>query len=318
MLSSLPSRSRVRAATKENATYKPLTRPVGLFFGGTSGIGRAMAEELAHQTNGRAHIILLGRNEEAAKRIIAGFPHIEPSAFIPDHEASKYEFIPVDATSMSNVRDVTHQLLTNHGLEKVNFIVATTGFASLKSEREETSEGIDRKLACHFYGRFRFIHDLAPLVQKAAENGETVGVMTILAAGYGSQVDLNDLGLVKGYTLGKSTSDIVTYNDAVLERFAQVYPKTRLAHVYPGWVTTPRTSSYPGASVINSIFRFANLTPAECAQMLWWRMWTPEEPWRTGAHQINQRGDEIEHNPHVTKEVRNAVWEHALEMTRPA
>ncbi|KAG8861331.1 hypothetical protein FRC20_011476 [Serendipita sp. 405] len=173
MLSSLPSKSSILAATKANATYKPLTRPVALFFGGTSGIGQAMAEQLAQQTNGRAHIILFGRNEEAAKRIIAGFPHTDPS--MSEQDASKYEFIKVDATSMAQVRELTMQL--RERLDKVNFIVATTGFFTLKGSREETSEGIDRKLACHFYARFRFIHDLAPLVEKAAEN-EMVGVIS--------------------------------------------------------------------------------------------------------------------------------------------
>ncbi|KAG8795194.1 hypothetical protein FRC17_008173, partial [Serendipita sp. 399] len=108
MASFLPSRENVRIATTENEKFKPLRRPVALFFGGTSGIGQAMAEQLARQTNGRAHIILLGRNEEAANKIIAGFPKTDPS--VPEHEASKYRFIKIDATSMAQVREVTKRL----------------------------------------------------------------------------------------------------------------------------------------------------------------------------------------------------------------
>ncbi|KAG8849788.1 hypothetical protein FRB91_009602 [Serendipita sp. 411] len=66
------------------------------------------------------------------------------------------------------------------------------------------------------------------------------------------------------------------------------------------------------------LIRFATSTPAQCAQILWWRMWTSEKPWLTGAHQTNQRGEEITHNPFVTEEVRKAVWDHALKMTGPA
>jgi hypothetical protein len=72
-----PTNETITAAANTNKLYKPTTRPVALFFGGTSGIGEAMATQLAFQTNGNAHIVLLGRNEESAKRIIGGFPKIE-------------------------------------------------------------------------------------------------------------------------------------------------------------------------------------------------------------------------------------------------
>ncbi|KAG8771375.1 hypothetical protein FRC15_003486 [Serendipita sp. 397] len=313
MTSFIPSRDNIRTATTDNAAFKPSTRPVGLFFGGTSGIGQAMAEQLAQQTNGRAHIILLGRNEEAANKIIAGFPKTDPS--VPEHEASKYSFVKVDATSMAHVREVTASLRGE--LDKVNFIVASTGFLTLKG-RDETSEGIDRKLACNFYARFRFIHDLAPLVEKAAENGETVGVASILAAGRGGPVELDDLGLVKGFSLRKAEGHAVTYNDAAMEEFARLYPKARFAQIFPGAVTTPGATAFPGVKLILPLFRFALMTPAECAQIMWWRMWTSASPWSTGAHQINHRGEEITHNPHVTEEVRKAVWEHALKTTGPS
>ncbi|KAG9032745.1 hypothetical protein FS842_004051 [Serendipita sp. 407] len=298
MISFIPSRDNIRTATTDNATFKPSTRPVGLFFGGTSGIGQAMAEQLAQQTNGRAHIILLGRNEAAANKIIAGFPKTDPS--VPEHEASKYSFIKVDATSMAQVREVTARLKGE--LEKVNFIITTTGFLTTRG-RDETNEGIDRKLACNFYARFRLIHDLAPLVEKAAENGETVGVASILSAGHGGPIELDDLGLVKGFTLRKGLLHAVTYTDAAMEELARLYPKVRFAHIFPGAVTTPMTNSFPGVKYITPLFRFALMNPDECAQIMWWRMWTSASPWSTGAHQINHRGEEITHNPHVTEEV---------------
>jgi hypothetical protein len=81
--------------------------------------------------------------------------------------------------------------------------------------RDETPEGLDRKLACNFCARFRFIYDLTPLVEKAAENGEQVGVMSVLAAGRGGRVNLNDLDLVKSYGLKNVEGTGVTYTDSV-------------------------------------------------------------------------------------------------------
>ncbi|KAG9028124.1 hypothetical protein FS842_004809 [Serendipita sp. 407] len=309
-LSFIPSRENIAIATVDNATYKPSARPVALFLGGTSGIGRAMAEQLAQQTSGRAHIILLGRNEEAAKKIIAGFPHTDAS--VPEHEASNYSFVKVDATSMEQVREVTKNLREELG--KINYIVATAGFTTTKG-RDDTSEGIDRKMACNFYARFRFIHDLAPLVEKTADRGELVGVTSILAAGRGGRVELDNLGLMKGYGRRTAQEHAVTYTDAAMETFATMYPKVRFAQVFPGGVTTPMTTSFTGSRFIVPLFRFTLMTPAECAQMMWWRLWTSDAHWSTGAHQINHRGEEIPHNPHVTDELRESLWQHAVKMT---
>lgn len=201
--------SALDAARASNAAYKPLSRPVGLFFGGTSGIGQAMAEQLARQTKGQAHIILLGRNKDAAEKIIEGFPRSEESA--SQEQKSIYEFVSIDATSMRRVREVTAELSSK--LDKVNYIVITAGFLTLKG-RTETEEGIDRKLACNFYARFRFTYDLLPLLEKAASKGEDAKVMSVFAAGRGLPVNLDDLGLVKTYSLRNAEGAAITYTDA--------------------------------------------------------------------------------------------------------
>ena len=208
----MPATAAVPHAQASNEQFKPTTRPVALFFGGTSGIGQAMAEQLANQTAGRAQIVILGRNQDAANKIIASFPRT-PDGTSSEQE-SKYSFVKVDATSMAQVREVTSKL--SKELDKINFIVLSTGFVTTKG-RDETSEGIDRKLACNFYARFRFVSDLVPLVAKAEEKGERTGVMSVLAAGRGGAVDLNDLGLVKTFSLGRAEGQGVTYTDATFE-----------------------------------------------------------------------------------------------------
>ncbi|CAG7850467.1 SubName: Full=Uncharacterized protein {ECO:0000313/EMBL:CCA75124.1} [Serendipita indica DSM 11827] len=247
----MPSKANIATATASNTLYKPAKRPVGLFFGGTSGIGQAMAEQFARQTNGRAQIVLLGRNEQAARAIIDGFPKTDSST--PEEDSSKYSFIKVDATSMAQVREVTAKLLNE--LEKVNYIVATAGFVTLKG-RDETSEGIDKKLACHFYARFRFIYDLMPLVDKAANDGEETGVISVLAAGTGQQVELDDLGLVKRYNLGKAAGHAATYNDAMIINLALTHPKTRFYHAFPGLVDTPIMKSFPSINFLYPVLKF--------------------------------------------------------------
>jgi len=44
-------------------------------------------------------------------------------------------------------------------------------------------------------------------------------------------------------------------------------------------------------------------------------MWSPEDKWKSGAHQLSHHGEELQRNPYVTPEVKKAVWDHAIEMT---
>ncbi|KIM20953.1 hypothetical protein M408DRAFT_81264 [Serendipita vermifera MAFF 305830] len=306
----LPAKAAVPHARASNEQFKPVTRPVGVFLGGTSGIGQAMAEQLARHTNGQAQIVLLGRNQDAADKIIASLPRTPDGT--PAGQESKYSFVKVDATSMAQVREVTSKLANE--LDKINFLVLSSGFLTMKG-RDETSEGIDRKLACNFYSRFRFAYDLAPLVEKAAEKGERTGVMSVLDAGKGGPVNLNDLGLVKGFSLSAAHDHAVTGTDAAYEEFATRYPKIPFTHAYPGAVSTPMVTNFTGSRFLVPLVRPLLVTPEHCAQIMWWRLWSPEEQWKTGAHQVNNHGEEVPHNRFVTPEVRTAVWEHAIQMT---
>lgn len=53
--------------------------------------------------------------------------------------------------------------------------------------RDETSdsEGLDKKLALHYYARWKFIKDLIPLLRRAKDAGEDAKVLSVLGAGHG-------------------------------------------------------------------------------------------------------------------------------------
>jgi hypothetical protein len=48
---------------------------------------------------------------------------------------------------------------------------------------------------------------------------------------------------------------------------------------------------------------------------MWWRVWSTESLWTTGAHQINHRGQEIPAKKYVDEEGKEKIWEHALKVT---
>ncbi|KAJ7864192.1 NAD(P)-binding protein [Mycena leptocephala] len=220
----MPSLSTVQTS---NAAFSPSYTPVAIFVGGTSGIGQGMAEAFARHTKGNAHIVLVGRNRAAASSILATFPKPGPGA--------THEFVECDITLMSNVHRVATELRAR--IPKINFLVLTTGVMTMDG-RNETVEGIDRKLAVHYYGRWRFIKDLLPAVEAAKEAGEDGKVMSVLAAGYGGKIDLEDLGLKKSFSVGNAAAAAPTYNDIMINDLAAQHPALTFIHAHPGAVAS--------------------------------------------------------------------------------
>jgi NAD(P)-dependent dehydrogenase (short-subunit alcohol dehydrogenase family) len=200
----MSSLSSVRAS---NAAFSPPNLPIALFVGGTSGIGQATAQAFARSTNGETHIIICGRNRSAAESTIASFPK---------SSHSQYEFVECDVSLLKNVHTTTSELLTK--IPKLNFIVLSPGYLTSKlKDREDTSEGLPKKLVTDYYARWKFIYELMPLLKKAKEAGEDAKVLSVLAAGKGGAIDLEDLGMEKEYSLLKEMGNAATYNDLMIE-----------------------------------------------------------------------------------------------------
>ena len=214
----MPSLSVVRSA---NAAFSPSYKlPIAIFVGGTSGIGRATAQAFARYTKGNAHILIVGRSQSAAESLLASFPK-------PTLPEAKHEFVACDASLIKNVHATTAALLER--LPKLNFLVLSPGFASFKG-RDETAEGIDRRLGLQYYSRWKFIYDLVPLLQKAKEAGEDAKAMSILAAGSRVALDLDNLGLKKNYLSGNPAMTSPTYTDLMMQvRSVQRCDRVRLA-----------------------------------------------------------------------------------------
>ncbi|KAJ7203545.1 hypothetical protein GGX14DRAFT_461446 [Mycena pura] len=221
-----------------NASFAPAYAPVAVFVGGTSGVGQGMAEGFARYVGGRAHIIIVGRNEHAAADIIASFPR-------PATAEWTHEFVPCDVSVMANIRAACAEIRAK--VRRVNFLVITAGYSSMVNVAI-TTEGLDMHLAMRYYQRFVFIEELLPLVRAAHELGQDAKVMSVLGAGRGTPsrpLDLANLGNTVKPRTGRFTvalRSMITssgYTDAMLAHFAAQNPGIAFTHIHPGVVRTP-------------------------------------------------------------------------------
>lgn len=202
----MPSLAAARAA---NAALSSGQISIALFVGGTSGIGQALSSTIARYTGGNARIILCGRNRPAAEQTIHSYPQ---------HPGNTHSFVESDLFQMKNVEKTTSSLLST--LPKLNILVLSTGFMDFRG-RDETAEGIDKRLALNYYARWKFIYDLLPLLKRAKDAGEEARVMSILGPGSGWKADLDDLGLKRRYNPLKALTSAATYNDLMIEVSSQ-------------------------------------------------------------------------------------------------
>ncbi|KAH9485709.1 Oxidoreductase [Psilocybe cubensis] len=281
--------------------------PVAVFIGGTSGIGQGMAETFARWRDGKAHIVIVGRNEAAAKDIISHFPKATGS------ETWSHKFVHCDVTLMKNVHIASQTILEKY--PKINFLILSPGFFST-SGRDETLEGIDKTLAVHYYARWKFIDELLYALKKANEEGEDARVMSVLAAGRGGKIESNNLGLKKGYSFRTATEAATTYNDLMVESFQQQNPGIIFSHSFPGAVLTNIMSSAhmpwlrAVAPVANLIAKPFTVTQNQCAEYLWSGL-------LNGTSRIGKKGEDIGKTGYYgNDELRQKLWEHTEEVTK--
>ncbi|KAI5247037.1 NAD(P)-binding protein [Aureobasidium subglaciale] len=208
-----------------------LPRPVALFVGGTSGIGRSTLRQLALNTNAPTAYIV-GRSEANAKPLLKELHQTNP--------LGSFNFIEADVSLISNVDKACESIKQRE--KALDLLFMTPGGLSLVGRRE-TSEGIDKLFALRYYARMRFVQNLLPLLEAAeAEPGR---VVSVLGGGFEGTIDVDNLDLNKGYNIVSCAMHSVTMTSLAMEHLAASH-RASFVHVYPGLVgTNIYTNSFP-------------------------------------------------------------------------
>jgi NAD(P)-dependent dehydrogenase (short-subunit alcohol dehydrogenase family) len=225
---------------KANGTLASrLLKPVALFVGGTSGIGRSTLRQLALNTKAPTAYIV-GRSENNAKPLLKELHQLNP--------LGSYNFIEADVSLIGNVDKACESIKQRE--KALDLLFMTPGGLSLVGRRE-TSEGIDKLLALRYYARMRFTQNLLPLLE-AAES-QPGRVVSVLGGGFEGNINADDLDLKHGYNIVSCAMHSVTMTSLAMEHLA-ASQRASFVHVFPGLVgTNIYTNSFlpPLAAVYN-------------------------------------------------------------------
>lgn len=221
--------------------------PRALVIGGTSGIGLALARHIAAAPE--AIVTVCGRTK-------------------PANLPSNINFSPIEATSMRAVKQWTDNFKQTLAGNQINMLIMSQRTSNFTG-RDETNEGIDRKMALHYYGRQLIVRELTPVLKQDAK------VLFILNGKEGSPAHINwdDLDLKTSYSMSTAAQQSATMLDIMVQHYAAVQngsDRRHYAHVYPGGVLTGLTRAWPWymRAAVGVVGPLIAVKPETCAERL--------------------------------------------------
>src|SRR3979411_374756 len=143
---------------------KELSGQRALVTGGTSGIGRATAEALAHEG---AHVLISGRNEARGAEVVAAI----------EAAGGEAEFVRADLESPDDVRALAERAAT------VDILVNNAGVFPVGATHEISEATFDETFAVNVKAPFLLTAAIAP--KMVARGGGTIINVTTMAAEFG-------------------------------------------------------------------------------------------------------------------------------------
>ncbi|KUJ11754.1 uncharacterized protein LY89DRAFT_739170 [Mollisia scopiformis] len=215
----------IKSVRESNLAFKLSGHASGLvavFVGATSGIGKGTLKQFAKYAQA-PKVYILGRSKKAAHPLLDELQASNPQ--------SKFEFIETEISLMKNVDLACDQIKANE--KKVDILFTSPGYLSFDS-RKESVEGMDIPHALRYYTRLRFAYNLIPLLLESPNPR----VVSILAGGQESEIDINDLEVRNDFSFIKAAKNGTTQTTLAFEELAKSYPSISFLHKYPGFVNT--------------------------------------------------------------------------------
>lgn len=216
----------IRAANQAFAARR-VANPVAVFVGATSGIGEAVMKKFTKYTVS-PKIYFVGRNQTAGSRILAELKELNQTATVTFIQTS-------DISLLNNANAVAAEIKAKES--HLNLLVMSQGQMTFQG-RDETSEGLDRKLSTHYYSRALLTTAFLPLLQEASNDVLGSRVISVFSPGSEGPVLEDDFELKTGFSLSQAAKQAASFNSFMMETLSQKYPNVGFLHVYPSIVMT--------------------------------------------------------------------------------
>jgi 3-oxoacyl-[acyl-carrier protein] reductase len=139
----------------------PLAGKAAIVTGASSGIGRAIAEQLAHA--GASVVVNYGKSAGKAKEVVAGIGNKGGTAFA----------IQADMSQIADVRRLVKDTLKKFG--RLDILINNAGMVITKGLVDTTEEEFDRIFALNAKGPFFAMQEAAKVI---ADSGRIVNIST--------------------------------------------------------------------------------------------------------------------------------------------
>lgn len=229
-------------------------------IGGTGGLGRAIARELAARG---ARVVVVGQT-------------------FRDEGVAGLEFVRADLSSMAEARRVGQELPA----EELDLVVFTTGiFAAPR--REVTAEGVERDMAVSYLSRLVLLRELAPRLRERRP-GHKARVFVMGYPGSGQAGTLGDLNAERSYSAMTVHMNTVAGNEMLVLDAVRRHPGALFFGLNPGLVKTNIRDNFLGKGSLTSrlaewTIGLFNPTPEAYARTITPLLVSPELEGHNGA-----------------------------------
>lgn len=298
------SHKRIVEANEQSKDKLKVETPVGVFIGGTSGIGEYSAYAFArYSTN--ATIYIAGRNEEAADKILAKLKEIQPEC--------KVKFLKYDLSLVKNAVKCAEDIKNSE--DKINTLSVCSG--ALRTSNPETEEGLKFTEALLTFCRWKIIDSLAPLVFKAQTNNEPARILNVLRVTPFSKLDPDtDLDIDKDRGMVEGMKQRLKITHLMVLKIARIYPGISVFNIYPGFVKSNIFRDFPW--ILKPFGAFLYYVWSEdtetCADRCHYIGFSGEEYSSGGAFLLDEKlydyRDEFDKEGYLTEEDQDLVYEY--------
>lgn len=215
-----------------------------IVVGGTSGIGEGLALRLAKSN---CAVTIVGRDRVRADAVQARLAAASSDAGV----RKLHRFVALDVSLLANSR----VLAKEHGVgEPLDLLVMTQGIGAFDGFKP-TAEGLDIKLALHYFSRAALALQFAPMLAKSSDGR----VLTVLTAGvHPPYADYStNFEVTKDYNALKAANAATFYNDIMVEMLNRDFPAITTTHAAPGAVASNWGRQLP--FYLRAPIRFAQL-----------------------------------------------------------